>query len=200
MDATMEIPIGVRQAARELSLNPSTVTRYLQSFPELRRGDASRPLVLISELRRHRAGNVNDTMSGNHAGRLLDDDPPDEEFEDEAASERRSPNGVHGADSAGPGYRQARTARETIQARLGQIQLEERLARLVSRSEVEDAASEAGMMLRDQLGRRNRELSARLARMTDAAEIAAALDASDQEMLGLIADAFDRSVAAPGSA
>ena len=64
-------PIGVRGAARALGLSPSTVSRYLKSYPELDLGGEAQPMVDVDALRRHRAQNVHPAARGIKAARLL---------------------------------------------------------------------------------------------------------------------------------
>ena len=63
--------IGIREAARALGKNPSTLSRYIAANPSLNHGSARRPKVDLDELRRHREANVNPFRSGSHAGRLF---------------------------------------------------------------------------------------------------------------------------------
>lgn len=187
MNATAARLLGVREAARELGLNASTVSRYLARNPELNRGTDARPLVDVAELRDHRAGNVNFAMSGNHVGRLLDDPDDDGEAVAPAPSgERRSP--------ARGTYSQAKAARETIQARTAQLVLEEKLRAIVSRSAVEDAAFEAGQLLQAELAARNKVLAERLATTDDPRAIRAMLDDEDRKLLDRLANALERSL------
>ena len=122
--------VGVREAAKALNRNPSTISRYLKKHPELNHAPAgaARPKVDADEVRRHMADNVNGAMSGNHAGALFDGDTAET---DGAGRERRSQGGVS--------YSKAKAARETILARRAQIDLDEKLGRLVPRDEMERA-------------------------------------------------------------
>ena len=185
--------MGVREAARAIGVNPSTVTRYIAKYPELIASASGPPKVDLARFVEHRKANVNEIKSGNHAGLLFTATasaaPPASAAPDEDDAETQQPR-----ERRSPDYAHARTARETISARLEQIKLDEKLKLLVSRREVEDMAVEAGLAFRDGLITRNRDLADRLATMTDAIEIKSLLDQSDAQLLARIADAFERRI------
>jgi hypothetical protein len=192
MTVSTEMPVGVREAAKGLGINASTVSRYLARHPELNRSGDGPPRVLLSELRLHRSDNVNEVMSGNHAGRLFGEAEADA---DPVAITSARERHLQSAPSSGvPGYAHAKTARETIQARRSLLALETDLKLVVSRRLVEDAAAEAGMALREGMAARNRDLSNRIATMADPHEIKAVLDEADTALLARIADALDRRI------
>lgn len=167
--------VGVRAAADQLKLSPSTVSRYLTQFPELNRGESdARPLVNVEELREHRKLNVNPAKAGNHAGLLFDPERPP------PASVTRL--------TTDPAARSARTRREETQAINAELDLHERLKTLVALRDVEDALFEAGRTITDSLRLRNQDIAATLAGMTDAREIAAYLDQEDRKLLQRLAD------------
>ncbi len=157
IDAGVADLVGVRAAARALGLNASTVSRYLKDHPDLNLGSERRPMVNLEELRRHREENINAARSGSHAGRLLGED--------------NGVAGANGADAANgrerptrnqaeaPSLATARAEREAALAERARIDLDEKLAGLLVRSEVEEAAREVVWVLRREL----LELAPRLA-------------------------------------
>lgn len=180
--------MGVREAARAINVNASTITRYLRQHPELNRGGAGRPLVDLDELKRHRTENVNAVMSGNHGGRLLGEPPavapPPEPEPEEHEDERRS------IGPRKPSYADAKTVAEATRARLAQLELARRLKQVVSRAEVEQALLEAGQTLRQLLAARARSIAEDLSALNDPREITARLDEEDRACLERIADAL----------
>jgi len=188
--------LGVREAATDLGLNASTVSRYLKDHPELNRASegSKRPLVDPAELKAHRAQNVNGAMAGNHAGILFDetaladaDDPPPAESPSGALG-----TGVRNPPARPPLYAKAKGAREAILAREAQLRLEEKLGRAVSKSTVEDAGFELGQLIQASLAERNRQLAEELVNQDDPRELRAALEASDRKLLVKLADELDR--------
>lgn len=186
MTAIPEMPVGVRDAAAALGLSPSTVSRYLSAHPDLVVGEGKRPKVFVSQLRRHRGENVNESMAGNYAGQLIGDADPVEDIPAPRDHERRV--------LVDPTYRTAKTAREAIMAKTAQLELEKKLGQVVSRRLVEDAAAEAGMALRDGLVARAKDLADLVAVMSDPREIRAEIETADRKILERIADAFLRKL------
>lgn len=166
---------GIREAARELGLNPSTVSRWVRQYPELNRGTDDEIDVDIEKLREHRAQNVNAAMSGNHAGL----------FQDENENQDASPAAGGGEDrgSVTPGLAAARTRVAEAQAHKAELDLAERLGEVVDLAGVEAAFRTAGVALRQAMESRARPLSEVLAGMTDARAIALRLDEEDRALL-----------------
>ena len=181
IDAGVADLVGVRAAARALGLNASTVSRYLKDHPDLNLGSERRPMVNLEELRRHREENINAARSGSHAGRLLGED--------------NGVAGANGADAANgrerptrnqaeaPSLATARAEREAALAERARLDLDEKLAGLLVRSEVEEAFEETLQVLRRQLSDLAPRLAERLATL-DTAEEAQAL--METEFRGLL--------------
>src|SRR5262245_5311276 len=168
--------LGVRAAARELKLNPSTISRQIAAGIIPNRGTADAPMVNPAEARAARAAHVDRSKQrGPNAPLFAGEVPaaaprpvepvedPDTD-DDETASPATPP-------SDRLSYNTARTARESYQAKLAQLEYEERIGRLVPKSEVELEAFDAARLLRDRI------LAApgQLATMTEEREIAALL-------------------------
>lgn len=176
------------RAARELNLNKSTLTRYLRSYPELNRSAAAgKILVDLAELKRHRDENVNLVKSGNHAGRLFEE-------ETQAASPPLLPEAFDepGApDSARQGaYATARARFEEIRARRAEREEAEHLGQLVSGESVAEAIGEALIVLRDKLLSPDLDLCEAVAKTSDPAEVMKVLRAANRAALEKLTEAF----------
>lgn len=181
--------VGIRKAAElyqaktGMTLNASTISRYVKNNPELNHaGDGQAPLVDVDELIAHRHDNVNEAMSGNHAGRAYGDGgelplPP---------ARRAAPSG--GTRAA------ARTAHDAIKARILQLDLEERLKITCSVADAEAAGMEIGALLQEQLTARNPRLAETFATLGDPRDILARLEAEDGKLLKALDDAADRAL------
>ena len=174
--------VGIREAARALGRSPSTITRYLQTNPELNRGTPDQPAVDLGELRAHRDQNVNHLKSRSHAGELFDEsDGPGGDLAGQSAP--ASPPPDNQAQTPKGAYSTAKAAREAIAARRAQVELDEKLNKLVSRTEVEQGADALGGVLQTALLQLSVDLAEPLATMTEPAEIAALLDKNFRQLL-----------------
>lgn len=176
------------RAARELNLNKSTLTRYLRTYPELNRSTAEgKILVDLAELKRHRDENVNLVKSGNHAGRLFDEEAATaspallpETFDDPAS-----------ADGVRQGaYANARARFEEIRARRAEREEAEHLGQLVSGEAVAEAIGEALIVLRDKLLSPDLDLCEALAKTAEPAEVMKVLRAANRDALDKLTEAF----------
>ncbi len=175
--------LGVRAAARAVSLNPSTVSRYLKDHPQLNLGDEKHPKVDVAALRQHRAENVNAARSGSWAGRLLGE------------GEVEAPPAATRSD-APPNYAHAKAVRETVLAQRARVDLDEKRGLLVPRAEVEDAVYDAGLMFQRDLLELGPQLAERLAAMTDPKKIAEVMQAEYRQVLATWASSLRADVAA----
>ena len=160
--------LGVRAAARALGLNPSTVSRYLKDHPELTRGSDTRPLVALNELRQHRSDNTNPARRrshavtpGDHVGRLLD---------------ANGPASGNGHDVAPPAYTAAKAARESVLAYRARLDLDEKVATLCVRGEIEEATAAAVQALRRRLSDLAPRLAEEIAALGEPREIQARME------------------------
>ena len=176
--------LGIREAAAALGVNASTVSRWVKGNPGLNHGAGKRPQVDLAELRAHRADNVNAAMAGNHAGRVLGEEP-----------EGPEPDGAGGSGAKrSPSLVDAKTVREAALAQTAQLDLQERLGKIVDTAGVEDGAFEAGQILRELLTARNRRLGDKFASMSDSRELTAALDADDRDRLERLGEAIHERI------
>lgn len=170
--------VGVREAAKILNLNASTVSRYLRAHPELNLGEEGRaPRIDVEELRAHRAETVNHAKSQNHAGALFDEGDADQAS---PGTQVRKLNGGHETRGA---YAEAKARREDLAAQKAQMELDEKRGLLVPRREVEDAAAEAGHLLQRGLMRLALDQAEPLATMTDPGEIRGMLEENYRQVL-----------------
>ena len=163
--------LGVRAAARALGLNPSTVSRYLKDHPELNRGSDTRPLVDLNELRRHRAANIDAGRSGNHAGLLLGQGDGIN-----GANGHAQPDQAGELPTGAPAYAAARRARESVLAERARLDLDEKVATLCVRGEIEEATAAAVQALRRRLSDLAPRLAEEIAALGEPREIQARME------------------------
>lgn len=175
-----EALLGISEAARRLGLHKSVLSRYVAANPDLNHALAGPPKVVISEVQAHREQTVNPAKAGNHAGMM----------QDEYEEAKSRPSGR----AAVPGLSTARTAHESIKARIAQMDLDERLGRTCARADVEEAGEAAARELVEALETRRHEMAECLAAMSDPRDVLAYLEAEDAEMLRRMTDAADRAL------
>ncbi len=108
--------VGIRECARRLEVDPSTISRNVSAGIIRNHGTDEAPLVNVEEARRDREAFLDPTKRGNHAGRLAGEDAAEDPGEPgEAEGEGRS-----------AALRDAKTEIAQHQAALAKLQLEER--------------------------------------------------------------------------
>ena len=182
--------LGVRAAARAVSLNPSTVSRYLKDHPELNLGDEMHPKIDVAALRRHRLENTNPARRGSWAGRLLGEGRGD------GPASAAEPPPAATAPANQPNYAMAKAVHETVRAQRARVDLDEKRALLVPRAEVEDAVFEAGLLLQRNLLHLCSQVAERLASMSDARQITELLEAEHRKVLAALASSLRVDAAA----
>lgn len=150
-------------AAEKLGLNKSTVSRQLRKFG-LTRVDGK---VDLPAYEAARARDLNPLMA-----RATQDEEPEPEFRQPAPP--AAPRGLQGAA----------TAHKALQAKLLQMELDERQGKLVSRAAVNRRLFIASRMLRDVLLALPSRLAGELAAMSDAGEVRVRIDQEMRTALG----------------
>jgi hypothetical protein len=140
--------VGVREAARQLGVDPSTISRNVAAGIIPNHGTNEAPRINVEEARRCREAFLDPNKRGSHAGRLAG--------EDEAAAELEEPAGDAEEASTEPdpragALRDAKTEIAQTQAELARIQLEEKRGQVGKRADFEAAGFDAGRALRDGL-------------------------------------------------
>jgi hypothetical protein len=183
--------VGVREAARQVGVSASTISRQIKAGIIPNRGSAEQPRVDLGEVRAARAQNLDPSKVGNAAGMLLGEasaaEPLEEDDEDLEAEEPRAAGGAGEAS-----YRAARTAREGFQAALAKLQYEEKAGLLVSRLEVERALVDASRQVRDALMRLGDKLAGELVGQTDPAAIARVINREHRQVLERLAEVLQQ--------
>ena len=185
--------VGIRECARELGVNASTVSRQVRAGIIPNRGTKDAPLVLVSEARGARRRNLDQSKQRGPGAPLFA--PADQEGDSTAdvQSEAEDEPRAHGEGKrSGLDFNKARTAREGYQARLAQIELEDRLGNLLDRAETVDAFFTLGTALREALERRAPELAARLDGVADLNARTGLILEDDRRLLQAIVDNFTR--------
>jgi hypothetical protein len=190
------------EAAKQIGINRSTLTRYLKTYPELNRSRVDGKIAVdIDELRRHRDENVNRLKSGSHAGRLFDEpagpsllpraDPPP----DDADEDTDDPSIVQDETVA-----KIRARRERIM--LNRLEREEaaQLRQLTPTEEVEEETGSALIKLRDALMSPDLDLCEKLAATQDAGEVALVLREANRKALEKLAEDFENDAQRGGPA
>lgn len=150
--------VGIREAAKALGVNASTISRQVAKGVIPNRGASGAPKVSIDEARRARATNL---------------DP----------SQQRAPEP---SPSTSGTFSSHRSAHEAAKAKLAQLDLAQRLGEVVSRSEAEDLFATYGRRVRDALEQKWRTLALELQGMS-AADIMVRGTASTEEVLARVA-------------
>ena len=188
--------MGVREAARELGVNPSTVSRQLRAGIIPNRGSERAPKVLLSEARAARERNLDQSKQRGPESPLFASAgsvaPPEDSVDEPEAPASTSRREID--------YSRARTVREGYLAKSAQLDLEERLGNLLDRAETVDAFFTLGQSLREAMERRAPELAARLLGISDLNQLTAILAEEDRKLLQSIADDFRRNFVEQSSA
>lgn len=176
--------VGVRAAARELGVNPSTISRQIKAGIIPNHGTDAAPAVNVAEARAARASHLDPSKRGNSAGVLLGDrgaagDDLEGDFGggENSASEPRSPG------DGGASYRSTKTAREGYLAMLAKLEFEKKSGAVISRAEVERALVDVTRTIRDALLRLGDRLAPDLVNVSDPAVIAKAINEAHRELL-----------------
>jgi hypothetical protein len=170
--------VGVSEAARQLGVHKSTISRQVAAGIIPNHGTDAQPLVDVEEAKRARAEGLDRSKQRGQDAPLF--------------RERRSPDDDD-AGEASPGYQAARTEREQINARRARLELERELGNLLDKGEVVDAFFTLGARLRELTENAAAELTQRFG-----PELGAALREELRRMLVAIAEDFERRFAGPG--
>jgi len=195
-------PVSLSEAARQVGLNKSTISRQLAAGILRNRGTAERPLVDVAEVRAARESGLDRSKQRGPdsplfgASSAIDPVPPESAAEDEEGLPE-PPSAATKPASGGIDYQKARTAREGYQARLAQIELEQKLGNLLDKSEVVDAFFALGAAVRERLDGRRAELAARLVGIADPGAIIGLIAEADRALLGGITEEFERRFLPP---
>ncbi|MCU0909807.1 MAG: hypothetical protein MUE98_00240 [Rhodobacteraceae bacterium] len=147
------------EAARQLGINKSTVTRWVAKHPALA---DERGLVLVDEIRAHRDAMINP--------KLQTRGPTGAQEQDGAAPQRQET-----ADKR-PSINDHRSRTEAAKAIEAELDLAERLGLTVRRDDVERAVASAGETIRQKAAQIVRDRAERLARIDDPRAMERALD------------------------
>lgn len=173
---TMGKLVGIREAARQLGVNASTISRQVAAGVIPNHGGDGSPLVDPEEAR---------------SARQLNLDPSKRRGVGSPLSLHPTPQDIT-SSPRGSGYQVSRAEREGYDAALKRIELEERLRNLLDKGEVTEAAFAIGQVLREMIERRQPTLAARLAGVIDVGTIAAILVEEDRRLLEAIGDEMQR--------
>ena len=184
--------LGVREAARELGVNPSTVSRQIRAGILPNRGSERAPKVLLSEARAARERNIDQSKQRGPEAPLFATATPESDPSADLQPGADDEPAPRAGRSGGLDFNKARTAREGYQARLAQIELEERLGNLLDRAETVDAFFTLGTALREAMERCAPELATRLDGVADLNARTALILEDDRRLLQAIVDDFTR--------
>ena len=166
-------PVTLTEAAPQLGVHKSTLSRQVAAGLLTNRGTARRPMVDVDEARAQRAA-------------LLD--PAKQEATGLFAS--RAPAGVE-AD-----YREAKTAGEILRTKRAELDYRREVGELCSRAEVADAGATLAIELRRAFEARREQLAEELVAVSDVRIAVALIEASDRELMARLAGDLERVVAA----
>lgn len=193
----MSTLMTLTDAARELGVHKSTISRQVAAGQIPNRGTARAPMVDVDEARRARDESLDPSKQRGPDAPLFAPERGEggEDLDDDAGADSLpGPAPARGgARSTGElNYLRVRTAREAYAAKQAQLDYEREAGQLCDRAEVQDAFYELGQGLRDGLERRAHSLAQRLAGMTDIAAIRAVIAAEDEALLKRLTDDFAR--------
>lgn len=197
MDATPDgaaALMGVRDYARRVGLNPSTISRQIRKGAIPNRGTRDRPLIDPAEADQARANNLQHLKARNRGGPLgyersleeadaAREPPPIEEQDAKPDATERADSDRRTDGPRKPGLTQAVTAEKAVRTQLLLLDLEERNKTLCDVAGVEQAAAIAIDELHALLAQRNRDLAERVARESDPNVIEQQLAESDRDIL-----------------
>lgn len=189
--------VGVREAARQLGLNPSTISRQIARGAIPNRGTADRPMVDMDEARRARAENLDPSKQRGPNSPLFGEappppDPPDLEPTPLAeAEDEDQPAPMPAPAASNDAYKRAATAEKQTKAAMGLLSLKRQAGALVGKAGVESATEEAWRSLRDRILAISQQVAGRLASMSDEREIRTFLRAELSRTLADAAAAID---------
>jgi hypothetical protein len=190
--------VGVRECARQIGLNPSTISRQVAAGIIPNHGSEDAPRVSVAEARAARQENLDLTRRRIPRARLRDDAAADkdaaagQDAAEDAADDDLPDAPAAGETRRGPSFSATRTAREGYQAKLLQLDYEQRIGNLLDKSEVYDAFFALGTLLRDALETRRQRLASRFADI--APGLAAALAEDDAKVIAAVSEQFARAL------
>jgi hypothetical protein len=180
-------PVSISECARELGVHKSTISRQVAAGIIPNRGTADEPKVDVAEARRARERGLDRSKQRGEDAPLFSSASAIGERDDDDA-------GQPAADATPPkgglDYQRARTAREGFQARLAQIELEEKLANLLDKGEVVDAFFTMASRLREMTDATRVDVAARFGD-----QVGNAVGEAFRKMLQAIAEDFERRFA-----
>lgn len=173
--------VGVRECARRLGVNASTISRQVAKGIITNRGTPDAPLIDMATVEAERAAGLDQSKQRGVEAPLFSDRPaaaPSAVAAEPEASEvddDEPPPANAEQARAKLKYTDARTYREGYAAKLAELQYRREIDELVGAAGAEQGYADAGRILRDRLLSLPAQLAASLAAMTDEAEIAAYL-------------------------
>ncbi len=201
--------VTAAEAARQLGVHPSQITRGIQSglIPNRAPPNFSRPMVNVDEARTARRGGIDRSKQRGPGAPLFAPGQPQAEALGAAAiastvREMAPPASGMPADAEpadadeavrDPSYQASRARRESAAAAKAEIELAQLRAKTLDRAEVADAAFRLGQMLREGMETRRVALANRLAGLDVAAMIRVLADADAADLTAL-ADAIEREL------
>lgn len=144
MNEQPEQPVSIREAARQLGIAHSTVSRQVSAGIIPNHGVPGRPLILVTEARAARAQNLDPSQRRGSRSPLF------AEEEDGAPGTNDDPLSSASVPERGS-YRGERSRREAALAQLAEIELGKQLGNLLDKGEVIDAVVEIMITLRETL-------------------------------------------------
>lgn len=184
--------MGVRQAAKVLGLNASTVSRHLAKYPRLVHDGKVDP----EELRRHREDTVNAAKSGNHAGLSFGEADLGDGDEDECESHSQV-DGLPAAPTSPAAAKLAeeRAGFESIRRRREEVKFANELGLLADVADIEDAGREIGGLLqRSAEAVLNADLVGRIRRAPDDRRALAEVEAAKDDFFKRLGDEAEQSL------
>lgn len=192
--------VSASEAARQLGIHPSQITRGIQSglIPDHAPAGLGRPMVNVKEAREGRQRGLDRSKQRGLQSLLLTAEAPDAAATSDVSnvSGPAPPPDFAAAneDPRDPTYQVSRARRETAAAAKAEIELAQLRGKTLDRADVVDVAFRLGQMLREAMETRRVSLAQRLVGL-DAPAMIAVLAAADEMHLAALADAIARDLA-----
>lgn len=165
--------MGVRECAKAVGVNASTISRQLANGLFQDWGSPGAPKISLAEVKSVRAKGL---------------DP---------AQQRQAPTRRGARPDSG--YAHERAEREKLNRRSAELDLAERLNAVLDRAQVEDDFETFARALRERLRQRNQTLVMELDQLPTSAAKIAHLDAADEKMLAELSDQLESLAGAAGA-
>lgn len=163
--------VGVSEAARQLGVHKSTISRNVTAGIIPNHGSDDEPLVNVEEAREARDRELDPTKQNNAAGRVLGESDAAAELDEAPPAAEENTAGESHSPVADSSLLRHRATREEFDAKRARLAYEREAGLLVYKADVNQALVDAARTCRDAGLRLSKRLAPELAAISDPAEI-----------------------------